>query len=1004
MLKKYLINFKIRKNLNTTTYAKCNKTYLKPSIMKKILTTFFLLLTGYIVFSQQVTSYLIGEEELSGVHIYSIIQDRDANIWLTSNNGLFRYDGYQYHSYISPKMENKSLFQLRMDNNGKLFCCNLLGQIFKIENDSLILHYQIPDSLISSNAINFNFDNQNNLIFSAKSYYILHENKEIELILNSNNISYHIPKNDNNELLLFNSRKKNFYYYKNKILTKKSNNNLSEKFSQEIPYHNIYIVNRKMYLHSPGTPQLYSYNSGNWKQINFKNSDNLDNKRFDVYTLSDSTFWLISNKNGAYVYKNTGETLYAGIRLFPRHRISCFLEDREGNLWLPTLGKGINIIPNRSFIDFTNHLLLKDDDIKAITADNDGNIYLSGANGLVYHVKNDKIEVIKKHNFKIEFMEYIDYDNSLFFRTEKTFLNPRKIADIEYEQSAKKDLFKIDKYNYLVATNNGVMLYAFNTDYYSVYEKIVLFKDTKKNSENILDITEGRTNCTAYDKINNEIWAGTSTGLKIIKKHNREYILFNNKKIIATDIEIIDNQVWVSTTKNGILVFQNSKFVKNITTENKLISNEIGKITYKNSLLYISSRNGFQIYDIENDTFTNILKSDGLLSHHIIDFEVVGDVIWFILSNGVQKIDVNKLNKNKAKPIIELTSFFVNEQEYPLLEYGKFTYKQNRIELNFIAKAFRHRGSLIFEYQLEGLFDDWQTLTFSNNNVKFSSLPPGNYIFNVRAINENGIISDTASYSFSISRPFWQKWWFFTLFTIIGAGSTILFFTVRIRRIKHRTNLEKQLKSSEITAIKAQMNPHFIFNALNSVQDLIMLKDIRSSNIYLGKFADLMRKTLEISSHDFIPLSQEIELLHLYLDLEKLRFGEDFIYSIKNNTKDVEAEKLQIPVMLLQPYVENAVKHGLLHKKGKKHLDINFSIKDNFLVCEIIDNGVGRKKSAEINLRRTKYKSFATEANKKRIDLINETYSQKIILNTIDLFDNDMPIGTKVIFKFQIFD
>jgi LytS/YehU family sensor histidine kinase len=131
-----------------------------------------------------------------------------------------------------------------------------------------------------------------------------------------------------------------------------------------------------------------------------------------------------------------------------------------------------------------------------------------------------------------------------------------------------------------------------------------------------------------------------------------------------------------------------------------------------------------------------------------------------------------------------------------------------------------------------------------------------------------------------------------------------------------------------------------------------MLKDIRNSNIYLGRFADLMRKTLDFSSRTTISLIEEKKMLEVYLSLEKLRFGDDFVSEIKINFDEYDAEKLQVPSMLLQPYVENAVKHGLLHKKGDKKLDILFSLKDKKLICKITDNGVGRKRTAKINARK----------------------------------------------------
>ena len=227
--------------------------------------------------------------------------------------------------------------------------------------------------------------------------------------------------------------------------------------------------------------------------------------------------------------------------------------------------------------------------------------------------------------------------------------------------------------------------------------------------------------------------------------------------------------------------------------------------------------------------------------------------------------------------------------------------------------------------------------------------------------------------------------------------------TLKLNQVNKELTLEKQLKTSEIKAIKAQMNPHFIFNALNSIQDLILLKDVRNSNVYLGKFADLMRKTLDFSSKNEIYLTQEIELLELYLELEKLRFGDDFTATINCKINHNKLQEIQVPSLLFQPYIENAIKHGLLHKKDNKELAINLFLKETTLICEIIDNGVGRTKAQEIKKRREKsHFSFSTNANKKRIDLIRESTNKNITLTVIDLFDNNnTPSGTKVVFEFE---
>ena len=226
---------------------------------------------------------------------------------------------------------------------------------------------------------------------------------------------------------------------------------------------------------------------------------------------------------------------------------------------------------------------------------------------------------------------------------------------------------------------------------------------------------------------------------------------------------------------------------------------------------------------------------------------------------------------------------------------------------------------------------------------------------------------------------------------------------LELKETQKRLALEKQYKDSELKALKAQMNPHFIFNALNSIQDYIILNQKNLASDYLGKFADLIRNYLHFSDTGFISIPDEIHNLNLYLELEKLRFEEKLNYTFNIDEK-VKSEMITIPTMLIQPYVENALKHGLLHKKNDRKLQISIhKISDKIIECIIEDNGIGREKSKEINSKRKlHHKSFALKATTERLELLNFGKDKKIGVEFIDLKEDDNAVGTKVILKIPI--
>ena len=288
------------------------------------------------------------------------------------------------------------------------------------------------------------------------------------------------------------------------------------------------------------------------------------------------------------------------------------------------------------------------------------------------------------------------------------------------------------------------------------------------------------------------------------------------------------------------------------------------------------------------------------------------------------------------------------------------------------------------------------------NSVKYNSLPTGNYTFEVQPIlDKKTTISTTKLMTFKIENPFWKTGWFiFGSFGLIF-GFTIWYFKRNIKlREKERLaelekiSLERELIAINLTALRSQMNPHFIFNALNSIQDLILKQDTEASYDYIVMFAELVRNTLSYSNQDFISIEKELDFLKVYLTLEKLRFGDVFNYTIDFN----ETESIEVPSLLIQPFIENALVHGLMHKSGDKKLYIAFRIEHKVLKCIIIDNGIGREKASEIaNRQGNHHQSFALQAIQKRLEIFNKQSNEHVGYIIEDVYNNNTSTGTKVI-------
>ena len=227
-------------------------------------------------------------------------------------------------------------------------------------------------------------------------------------------------------------------------------------------------------------------------------------------------------------------------------------------------------------------------------------------------------------------------------------------------------------------------------------------------------------------------------------------------------------------------------------------------------------------------------------------------------------------------------------------------------------------------------------------------------------------------------------------------------FYFRIKSIKkkeeQKTFFNKQLSEMEMKALRAQMNPHFIFNAINSIQNYIVKKESDTAQDYLAKFARLIRNVLENSKQENISLHDEIETLKLYVELEQLRAPDKFEFRLEISS-DVHPYRVSIPPLLLQPYIENAILHGLMPLKEKKGLlMLSIQKKNNKLACIIEDNGIGRKKAEELKQKKqTMHKSMGLSVTKERLEIINSLHIGEASVEVEDKFDiNNEPEGTRV--------
>lgn len=371
-------------------------------------------------------------------------------------------------------------------------------------------------------------------------------------------------------------------------------------------------------------------------------------------------------------------------------------------------------------------------------------------------------------------------------------------------------------------------------------------------------------------------------------------------------------------------------------------------------------------------------------------------------------IDRTNSFADSIRPGFTINAILVNGNKITGNKLLSLSHKENDIDINYSVLSF----STDRRYQLYYRINDgkWQLTSGNVRDLKLASLSPGGYNISFELRSDNGKIYPQPAIEFIIKKPIWTEWWFLggCLILLTASGYTYYKWQTNILKEQNalmleKVELEKNLRNSMLTSIRAQMNPHFFYNALNAIQSFIFSDDKRNASTYLVKLSRLTRMILEMSEKESITLDEETDALKLYLELEKMRFSDDFQFEVFT-AENVDTELVKIPPMIVQPYVENAIKHGLLHRKGYKQLSIQFR-KDNGTLCITIDdNGIGRTKANELNqIRKDKHDPFATKANSRRIDLLNKERNKDIGVVYIDKKDeHGNATGTTVVISIPL--
>ena len=384
--------------------------------------------------------------------------------------------------------------------------------------------------------------------------------------------------------------------------------------------------------------------------------------------------------------------------------------------------------------------------------------------------------------------------------------------------------------------------------------------------------------------------------------------------------------------------------------------------------------------------------------------------VWLYSPGGIIRFDPASLRLTKQPPHVVIERVSVDFKQTEWREGGDAVRGYFEIPVNPVLPFGQNSLSIFFNavdlgtpspdpewaYRLLPLDTAW-SLPARVHSVSFARLPAGKYIFEIRARDRASGWGSPVRLSFSITPPFWGTWWFVVLSAFLGCAFIVVIVRAREKRIHQRAFVAGQLKDLEMKALKAQIKPHFIYNALNSIQALVVSGKKEESLRYIGSFSRLLRQVLEYTESNTISLDKELETLQLYVQVETLRLGMEFHFR-EQFSEDLVSEFEKMPPLILQPFVENAIWHGLSRKEGFKEIVLSATIAGDWLICEVRDNGIGRAAAMEWKMNSMPiHLSRALEITRKRlIDFNGNELVDPITF--IDHTDSDgKPLGTSVV-------
>ncbi|HMJ48131.1 MAG TPA: histidine kinase [Ferruginibacter sp.] len=1006
--------------------------------MKKIIYTilFHGLTSLYAQPPEENNFYLYSRKDgISNDYVTAVVQDEFGFIWVATRKGLNRFDGNNFQQFYADSSSNSlpqdDIAKLKLLPNNLLaattstglFLINtksLLSKTITIPPDSLKYVYKVNNIsdmegdkegniyLLTRSGF-YAVDAQHKLWFRYDHYSAIEAEKSPFFfgysIINAGQGKYVLSTVKG--ALIFDPAAK-----KLQPLEISKDPFLLSIMNPDWPFRTIYNSEKNFVVLKDSVKYLDIFDVVNRNHTEVSLTPE-EKEKFDyrsgMFMITDSLYAVCGGEKGFYLIrysKQMGQYLFEPQLHFEKYSCKAILRDRENMLWIGT-NKGLfkqknssgliekiqiptEMNPDSRDLYFTN-----------ITLANDRILAGSNTRGLFILNRSDG-KALKHFDFKSIGLGSNNITSCLTLNNDSVLVATNGPLLVVSPVTFKYNIIPLPGWDItnwvstLYKDRNGNIYAPYNSD-----GKIFIRRYNEPGFQNVDHSTNPLFNILMPTHIiedpDNNIWFtghgmsryNISTGRFDIKLDSFPKIKTERKEVGGLAIDE-NGLMYFGIAENGLVIYNPStrKF-EQVTRNNGLPDNQIMALYLLKNVLWIGTASGLASYDITTKKVTSWGIGDDMPEESFTGYSFYYDSIhsqmYAPFKNTILRFDPSGLQKNSRPPGFFIESIRINDQKviyHPGSEIS-LSFDENNLVVNLASINFEDPREQQFYYRFTQNHEntEWE-FAGSQKNFILSNLATGNHTIQFKVASKtNSWQSQVIDIKVHIKPPFWKTAWFIILGGLVILATLILLYRARISRIRQKANIDKQLAELEIKGLHAQMNPHFIFNALNSIKEMIWDNEKANASRYLSRFAQLIRTNLEQSKQAFITVAQCILHLEQYLEMEKIRFSE-FDYKVTPD-ESIAWDDIKMAPMLVQPLVENAIWHGLKNQPGEKKLAIRFFIDSGYLVCEIEDNGPGilhQNKQVRVPV----HNPIGIANIHQRLKVLNEKYNMKCSLQFID--------------------